>query len=74
VQLVLSPAEEFVAKKKYGRAILLALESDVSGEVFQVATGRETSIIKLEDGVGARATEGMGMVSANDADDRLENP
>jgi UDP-glucose 4-epimerase len=29
------------------RAILLALESDASGEVFQVATGTETSIIEL---------------------------
>jgi UDP-glucose 4-epimerase len=29
------------------RAILLALESDVSGEVFQVATGVETSILEL---------------------------
>jgi UDP-glucose 4-epimerase len=29
------------------RAILLALESDVSGEVFQIATGIETSILEL---------------------------
>ena len=29
------------------RAILLALESDVSGEVFQIATGVETSILEL---------------------------
>lgn len=31
------------------RAILAALESDVSGEVFQVATGVETSILELAD-------------------------
>ena len=29
------------------RAILLALESDVSGELFQIATGTETSILQL---------------------------
>ena len=29
------------------RAVLLALESDISGEVFQIATGRETSIAEL---------------------------
>ena len=29
------------------RAILLALESDVAGEVFQIATGVETSIQEL---------------------------
>ena len=29
------------------RSILLALESNVAGEVFQIATGRETSIIEL---------------------------
>lgn len=31
------------------RAILLALEADVSGEIFQVATGTETTVSKLAD-------------------------
>lgn len=29
------------------RVILLALESKVSGEVFQIATGVETSVLEL---------------------------
>ena len=33
------------------RAILLALESEVSGEVFQIATGEETSILELAEAV-----------------------
>ncbi len=35
------------------RAILLALESDISGEVFQIATGVETSILALAERVQA---------------------
>lgn len=38
---------DFIYVKDLCQAILLALESDVSGEVFQIATGVETSIIEL---------------------------
>jgi UDP-glucose 4-epimerase len=38
---------DFVHVSDLCRAILLALESDVSGEVFQIATGVETSIREL---------------------------
>jgi nucleoside-diphosphate-sugar epimerase len=49
------PNLERVVKRNWHRqakddlcwAILLALESDLSGEVFQVATGVEMSIIEL---------------------------
>ncbi len=40
---------DFIYVKDLCRAILLALESDISGEVFQIATGVETSIIALAD-------------------------
>jgi UDP-glucose 4-epimerase len=40
---------DFVYVGDLCRAILLALESEVSGEVFQVATGTETTIAKLAD-------------------------
>jgi len=38
---------DFVYVDDLCRAIVLALESDVSGEVFQIATGEETSIAQL---------------------------
>ncbi len=38
---------DFIYVDDLCRAILLALESDVSGEVFQIATGVETSILDL---------------------------
>jgi UDP-glucose 4-epimerase len=38
---------DFIYVDDLCRAILLALESEVAGEVFQVATGVETSIIEL---------------------------
>jgi UDP-glucose 4-epimerase len=38
---------DFVYVDDLCRAILLALRSDVSGEVFQIATGVETSILEL---------------------------
>jgi UDP-glucose 4-epimerase len=38
---------DFVYVGDLCRAILLALESDVGGEVFQIATGVETSILEL---------------------------
>jgi len=38
---------DFIYVKDLCRAILLALESNVSGEVFQIATGVETSILQL---------------------------
>lgn len=43
-------------------AILLALESDVSGEVFQIATGRETSIAQLATLVQAIADREIEML------------
>jgi UDP-glucose 4-epimerase len=42
---------DFVYVDDLCRAILLALESDVSGEVFQIATGVETSILELAEAV-----------------------
>ncbi len=38
---------DFIYVEDLCRAILLALEADVSGEVFQIATGEETSILEL---------------------------
>lgn len=38
---------DFIYVEDLCRAILLALGSDVSGEVFQIATGEETSILEL---------------------------
>ena len=38
---------DFIYVKDLCRAILLALESDVGGELFQIATGVETSILQL---------------------------
>jgi UDP-glucose 4-epimerase len=38
---------DFIYVDDLCRAILLALESEVSGEVFQIATGVETSILEL---------------------------
>ncbi|NQT48186.1 MAG: NAD-dependent epimerase/dehydratase family protein [Chloroflexi bacterium] len=38
---------DFIYVDDLCRAILLALESNVSGEVFQIATGLETSILEL---------------------------
>lgn len=38
---------DFIFVEDLCRAILLALESDVAGEVFQIATGVETSILEL---------------------------
>jgi UDP-glucose 4-epimerase len=38
---------DFIYVEDLCRAILLALESDVGGEVFQIATGVETSILEL---------------------------
>ena len=35
------------SSRRRGATVLRALESDVSGEVFQIATGTETSIIDL---------------------------
>jgi UDP-glucose 4-epimerase len=43
------------------RAILLALESKVAGEVFQVAIGVETSIIELAALVQDTVGQGVGM-------------
>jgi UDP-glucose 4-epimerase len=42
---------DFVYVDDLCRAILLALESEVSGEVFQIATGEETSILELAEAV-----------------------
>jgi UDP-glucose 4-epimerase len=42
---------DFVHVSDLCRAIILALESDVSGEVFQIATGVETSIQELAETV-----------------------
>jgi len=44
------------------RAIVLALESNVSGEVFQVATGTETSIATLTQLVRKTCREDIGVV------------
>jgi UDP-glucose 4-epimerase len=38
---------DFIYVEDLCRAVLLALESGVSGEVFQIATGEETSILQL---------------------------
>lgn len=42
---------DFVYVGDLCRAILMALESEVSGEVFQIATGEETSILELAEEV-----------------------
>ena len=40
-------SRDFIYAEDIARAILAALESDVTGEVFQIATGMETRIIDL---------------------------
>ena len=42
-----SQTRDFVFVDDLTRAIVLALESDVAGEVFQIAAGTETSILEL---------------------------
>lgn len=42
-----SQTRDFIFVRDLCRAIVMALESDVSGEVFQIATGREVSISQL---------------------------
>ncbi len=48
---------DFIHVKDMGRAIIAALSSSVSGEVFQIATGTETSIKELAEMVAARLTD-----------------
>lgn len=43
------------------QAILLALKSDISGEVFQIATGVETSILELASRIEAMLGSGVEM-------------
>jgi len=52
---------DFIYVDDLCRAILLALESEVAGEVFQVATGVETSIIELAALVQETVGRGVGM-------------
>jgi UDP-glucose 4-epimerase len=52
---------DFIYVDDLCRAILLALESEVAGEVFQVATGVETSIIELAALVQETVGQGVRM-------------
>ena len=52
---------DFIYVDDLCRAILLALESEVAGEVFQVATGVETSIIELAAWVQETVGQGVRM-------------
>ena len=55
---------DFIYVNDLCQAILLALESDVSGEVFQIATGIETSIAELAQMVQAIVGKEVGIRQA----------